>query len=119
MMRVVLKWNNAALKDRGRRFEKCQDHVDDQCAKCMTPYVPVALRKYPGSGKMLGSMTIAEPGKIVFKAAHARHGYYARVNHKHGENPNAKRLFFEYMKKKDGWSILCGAAKIVGGKPEK
>lgn len=118
-MKVVLKWNSTALKDRGRRFKKLQRYVDEQCAKCMIPYVPVALRKYPGSGKLLRSMEIAEPGMIVFNAPRAKHGYYARVNHKHGENPNARRMWFEYMKKKDGWGILCGAAKIVGGKPEK
>lgn len=84
----------------------------------MTPYVPVGLPKYKNAGKLRDSAKIEKPGKIVYTAPFAKSDYYNNVNHKRGGNPNARRLWFEFTKKKHGAAILRGAAKIAGGKAE-
>lgn len=115
-MTADLIWNKAALKVRKKRFEIAQNYVDRQCLEKMIPYVPVALPRYRNSGKLRDSGRISKPGKIVFTAPKARHGYYSTVNHKRGGNPNATRLWFETMKTKHVREILHGTSLIVGGR---
>lgn len=116
MADATLKLNKTAIKNRRKKLQKAQNYLDNELVKLMTPLVPVALKKYYRHGAMLRSMTIAEPGKIVFKTKEARHGYYSKANHAHGGNPKAKRRFFEVVKAKDGARLLAQVAKISGAK---
>lgn len=118
-MNVKLKWNRNFYKVRAKRFKQAQNYVDTECVKRMEPYVPVGRKSYHNSGKLKASVRIKEPGKIVYTAPFSRHDYYSTVNHSHGGNPNAKRLWFEVMKKESGEKILRGTAVIVGGKVKK
>lgn len=65
----------------------------------MKPYVPISPKKFKNSGNLLKSMTNPKPGKIVFTSQISRTQYYGYFKHNWSENPNAKRLWFEYMKK--------------------
>lgn len=114
----MLVWDKAALRLRQKRFEQAQSYIDRQCVEKMTPYVPVGLPRFRNSGRLRDSVRIAEPGRIVYTAPFARHDYYSTVNHEHGGNPQAQRLWFEVMKKKHGGAILRGAADVMGGKAE-
>ncbi len=79
----------------------------------MDPYVPVAKKSYRNAGKLRKSVTISSPGKIEYTAPFSRHDYYSPVDHTHGGNPNAKRLWFEVMKTNHKEQILRGAAAIT------
>lgn len=112
-MKSNLKWNKNFKKNKRKLFAEIQDHVDTQCVKRMTPFVPVALPKYRHAGKLRDSVKISKPGEIVFTAKFARKDYYAHKNHQRGGNPKAKRLWFEVMKDTDGEAILKGAKAIA------
>lgn len=105
-----------AMRTRQKRFDEAQDYVDNEALVQMTPYVPVALPYYHNAGKLRDSGKVQEPGVIVYTAPHARKDYYAEVNHAHGGNPQATRLWFETMKHYHAKQILKGAAKIIGGR---
>lgn len=117
MNRSCLTINRAEVKKLKECFRAAQRYVDNECLRCMTPYVPVGLPIYENSGKLRDSGKRLYPGKIVYTAKKARHDYYNRkVDHRHGGNPNATPLWFETMKKKHGRAILRGTAAILGGK---
>ena len=115
-MKSNLVWNKAAMKKREKTFGEAQNYVDKQCVRQMTPYVPVGRPSFEKSGRLRDSVKIAKPGKIIFTAPFAKNDYYSTVDHKHGGNPRARRLWFEVMKFQHGEAILRGAARIAGGK---
>lgn len=115
-MRAILRWNKNFGALQTARFKAAQAYIDKECVKRMTPFVPVALPKYPNAGKLLRSVKIVSPGRIYFLADHSRYSYYIRSNHKHGGNPQAQRLWFEPMKRQYKGAILRGAAAIAGGR---
>ncbi len=118
-MGVKLIWNVRTKIERQRKLEEAQNHVDADCLKYMTYYVPVGLPYYQNSGKLRDSGKIAEPGKITYTAPFCKNDYYnTSINHRHGGNPNATALWFETMKSKHKTEILREAAAIVGGKAE-
>lgn len=94
-------------------FSEMQSYVDNECIKCMTPYVPVAPTWQKNSGKLRDSVINPEPGIIKYTAPHANHAYYTPMDHSRSGNPGAQRLFFEYMKAKDGNKIRQGLSKIA------
>ena len=112
-MRVKLIWSSKTKAKRKRMFSEVQDYVDKQCVKKMEPYVPVGLPRYKNSGKLRDSVEIPTPGKIIYTAPFSKHDYYATVNHKKGGNPNALRMWFEYMKSKHGKEIRNGISAIT------
>ena len=109
-------WNQPAILARARRIKKAQNYVDRACLEKMTPYVPVALKKYKNSGRLRQSGKIHSPGRIVYTAPLARYAYYAKVHHEHGENPHGRRKWFQVMKTKYKHEIGAGAARIMGAK---
>ena len=117
-MEITFVLNRMSMRKRERLFKKAQKFVDERCIEYMMPYVPVAKSSIKGAGKLRNSVGISEPGHIVFTAPKAKVSYYAKVNHKHGGNPRATRLFFRTMKAESAETILRGAAKILGGKPK-
>lgn len=115
-MQINFVMNPMSMRIRQRQFAKAQKYIDKECIRCMIPYVPVAPESIRNAGRLRDSAGIAEPGHIVFTAPKAKVSYYAKVNHKHGGNPKATRLWFRTMKAESAESILRGAAAIVGGK---
>ncbi|MBR1750844.1 MAG: hypothetical protein IJ740_08200 [Ruminococcus sp.] len=115
-MELIFKLDPIAMALRKKRFDLAQTFIDDQALKLMTPYVPVGLPYYRNSGKLRDSGEVAEPGAIVYTAPFARSDYYANVDHAHGGNPQATRLWFETMKHYHAAEIFRGAAKIIGGR---
>ena len=85
----------------------------------MTPLVPVARSYWHHAGRLRDSVRNPSPGRIEYTAPFARHDYYATVDHRHGGNPAAQRMWFEYMKMRDAPAILRGAAAIAGGRPKR
>ena len=119
-MKTGLVMDKRRIKERKEAFKAAQNYIDKKALQFMMPYVPVGLPKYKNSGALRDSGKVSSSGVIVFTAKKARHDYYNRkVNHKHGGNPNALPLWFEYMKKKHGGAILRGVAALTGGKPSK
>lgn len=116
MADATLKFNKTAIKNRRKKLQKAQNYLDNELVKLMTPLVPVARKRFIHAGKLRDSVKIAEPGKIVYTARFARKDYYSFVDHTHGGNPKAKRLFFEVVKAEDGAHILEKTAKIAGTK---
>ena len=113
-MGAKLIWNSASKAKRKQMFSEVQDYVDKQCVEKMRPYVPVARpKKFKHSGKLRDSVKIPTPGRIVYTAPFSRSDYYSTVNHQRGGNPNARRMWFEYMKSKHGKEILRGASAIT------
>ena len=96
-----------------RMFNEMQTYADKQCIVLMTPYVPVAPSWQKNSGMLRDSVTNPEPGIIEYTAPHANHAYYTPMNHSRSGNPGAQRLWFEYMKAKDGHKIHQGLSKIA------
>lgn len=115
-MRIEFVIDHMSIKRRERLFAKAQDYIDKKCIERMEPYVPVADSRLKNSGRLLSSAGIAEPGHLVFTAPKAKVSYYAKVDHRHGENPRATRLWFRTMKAESAREILRGAAAIVGGR---
>lgn len=115
-LKTIFYWNRNFYSLQTARFKAAQTYIDKECVKRMTPFVPVALPKYPNAGKLLRSVKIVSPGRIYFLADHSRYSYYIRSNHKHGGNPQAQRLWFEPMKRQYKGAILRGAAAIAGGR---
>lgn len=111
-MTVTFSLDRHRLK---KRFGQMQNYIDSDCIRLMTPYVPVAKPFWRNAGRLRDSVEISEPGVIVYTAPHSRDDYYAYVNHKAGGNPNAVRLWFEFMKQENSARILNGAA-AAGGK---
>lgn len=118
-MKILLKLNPAAVTRRKRRLAKAQAYVDRECIRRMTPYVPVARPYWRHAGKLRDSVRNPAPGRIIYTAPFAKHDYYAPVDHSHGGNPDAQRMWFEFMKRQDGPEILRGAAAIAGGAKPK
>ena len=112
-MNATLTFDPAMLKRRTKRFEKAQDWLDNECVKRMTPFVPVGLPRFHHSGKLAASVKIVKPGVIVYDAPFARHDYYADVDHSHGGNPQAQRLWFEIMKAEELEDLRKGVAEVV------
>ena len=112
-MNVSLIWNKSTKKKYEKIFADVQSYIDKTCVQKMTPLVPVGLPRYRNSGRLRDSVRIDEPGKIVYTSPRARHDYYATVNHAHGGNPKAQRMWFEVMKSADGKAILRGASEII------
>lgn len=112
-MTAELVFNGKALRNRSKRFEKAQTWLDVECVKRMTPFVPVGLPRFHHSGKLAASVKIAEPGVIVYEAQFARHDYYAEVDHSHGGNPRAQRLWFEVMKTEELEYLRKGVAEVI------
>lgn len=115
-MVAKIVYNRTALALREKRLVKAQKYIDKECIKRMGPYVPVGLPRFVNSGKLKASATIAEPGVIVYTAPFSRKDYYADVNHAHGGNPQARRMWFEVMKAESVRPLLKGVAKIMGCK---
>lgn len=118
-MTVTLIFDARAMKHRQKNIEKAQDYVDNECVRRMEPYVPVGLPRFRNAGKLRDSAVVKQPGLIEYTAPFAEHDYYADVDHSHGGNPKAQRLWFEVMKSKERVPILMGAAKIMGCKAIK
>lgn len=116
MAEIKLVWDRKAMMQRKKRFAEAQEYVDQECVKQMTPYVPVALPRFRNAGKLRDSAAIPEPGVIEYTSPKSRSDYYSTVNHKHGGNPNATRLWFETMKHFHAKKILTGTVRILGGK---
>lgn len=112
-MKARLLLNGAALGRRTKRFEKAQEWLDKECIKRMTPFVPVGLPRFRHSGKLAASARIAAPGVIVYEAPFARKDYYAEVDHTHGGNPRAQRLWFEVMKAEELEDLRRGVAEVI------
>lgn len=112
-MNFTLIFDPAMLKRRTKRFEQAQDWLDKECVKRMTPFVPVGLPRFHHSGKLAASVKIAEPGVIVYEAPFARHDYYAEVDHSHGGNPRAQRLWFEVVKAEELEYLRKGVAEVI------
>lgn len=113
-MNITFTLDSRAMKHREERFGQAQKYIDSECIKLMTPFVPVALPYYKNAGKLRDSVENPEPGVIVYMAPKARHDYTSTVNHAHGGNPQAQRLWFEVMKAHYATAILKGTAKILG-----
>ncbi len=60
-------------------------------------------------------MTNPSPGVIEYTAPFARNDYYSTVDHTHGGNPDAQRMWFEVTKRKHAPELLNGVRNIVGG----
>lgn len=106
-----------------KMFAEMQKYADTECIRLMTPYVPVGEPRYKNSGNLRDSVQNPEPGKITYGAGVIKGGqsiawrsYYLPMNHARSGNPNAQRLWFEYMKAKDGSKIRQGLAKIAKGR---
>lgn len=117
-MTVSLIINPAALALRKLQFSKAQKYIDTECIRRMTPFVPVAQKRWRNAGKLRDSVGNPVPGVIVYTAPFARHDYYANVRHDHPRsgNPHGQRVWFEYMKARESKAILRGAAAILGAK---
>lgn len=116
MAEIKLVWDKKMLLMRKKRFAEAQNYIDNTCVEKMTPFVPVALPRFRNAGKLRDSASIPTPGKIVYTSPKSRSDYYSTVNHRHGGNPQASRLWFEVMKKRSAGQILRGTAKVLGGK---
>lgn len=114
-MQVTFTLDKTAEKLREKRFEQAQAYIDSECIRLMQPYVPVALPFWNNAGKLRDSAENPEHGVIEYTAPKARHDYYANVNHANGGNPQAQRMWFEFMKQESAGSILRGVVKIIGG----
>lgn len=112
-------WNRAMLALRKRHIAKAQETVDRECIAKMHPYVPVAKPWFANHGKLRRSVKNPEPGVIIYTARFARKDYYATVNHRHGGNPEARRLWFAYMKSKHRHEIGEAAAKAAKARYER
>lgn len=115
-MRTMLRWNRNFGALQTARFRAAQAYIDRECVKRMTPFVPVGLPRFQNSGKLRDSVQIKEPGCIIYTSPFAKHDYYSTVNHQHGGNKEAQRLWFEPMKHQHKGAILRGAAAIAGGR---
>ncbi len=116
-MNCTLIINKASVKKRQAAMDKAQSYIDSESLRLMTPYVPVGLPRFRNSGKLRDSGKVDSPGVIVYTAPKARSDYYNdKVDHAHGGNPHAQRLWFEVMKAKHCKELLRGACKITGGK---
>ena len=109
---VTLEFDRKPLD---KKLSAGQDYVDSECVRLMTPYVPVGLPYYRNSGALRDSVGIPEPGKIEYTAPLAEHDYYATVDHTHGGNPQAQRMWFDFMKHRHGAEIAKGLSEITGG----
>ena len=118
MLDMRFSWDKQSHKVSKLRLAKAQRYIDKECITKMTPYVPVAPEKIRNSGRLKNSVRNPKPGSIIYTAPLARYGYYARVNHKHGGNPQGRRKWFEVMKTKHKEEIGKGASKIIGAKLE-
>lgn len=114
-MRLRFKLDGSALKRRERLFGKAQTYIDSECIRLMTPYVPVGKPYFHHSGKLRDSVTNPSPGVIEYTAPFARNDYYSTVDHTHGGNPDAQRMWFEVTKRKHAAELLNGVRNIVGG----
>ncbi|MBP5362859.1 MAG: hypothetical protein J6Y71_07580 [Ruminococcus sp.] len=115
-VRMFLTWSSSFGTLQTARFSAAQAYIDKECVKYMTPLVPVALPKFRNAGKLLRSVKIVSAGRIYYLSEHSRYSYYIRSNHRHGGNPQAKRMWFEPMKRQYKGAILRGAAAIAGGR---
>lgn len=121
MMDVKLVWRSGFLISQKARMKSAQQYVDETCVKRMQPYVPIAPERFKKRGVVLRSVKIQTPGRIVYMTEYpktAKFAYYSRGNHKNGGNPNARRLWFNVMKRQHLNEIKQGAAKIMGAKPK-
>lgn len=109
-------WNRVELNKINKNLSAAQAYIDAQCVEKMTPFVPVGLPRFQNSGKLRDSVQIKEPGCIIYTSPFAKHDYYSTVNHQHGGNKEAQRLWFEPMKRQHKGAILRGAAAIAGGR---
>lgn len=109
-------WNRIAVRKINKRMIEAQAYIDTECIDKMTPLVPVAKPRFYNAGKLRDSVEIKEPGCIIYTAPFAKHDYYSAVNHQHGGNKKAQRMWFEPMKRQCKTVILRGAAAIVGGR---
>ena len=105
----------AAVKRREKRFEEAQDWLDGECIRLMEPLVPVALPYYHNAGALRDSAVSPQPGVIEYTAPKSKHDYYAAVDHHHGGNPQAQRMWFEVMKARHITELRDGVAKKIGG----
>lgn len=112
----ALVWNKSEISKLNKRLADAQTYIDTQCVEKMTPFVPVGKPRFHHSGRLRDSVSIKEPGCIIYTAPFAKHDYYSTVNHAHGGNPQAQRLWFEPMKRQYKGAILRGAAAIAGGR---
>lgn len=117
-MEVTFELDRKAMRHRERRFAQAQQFIDRECVQRMTPYVPVAKAYWHNAGRLRDSVQNPQPGVICFTAPFARGDYYADKNHKSSGNPAARRMWFEFMKRRDAAAILRGAAAIVGGRAD-
>lgn len=106
-------WNPAALVKRKKALANVHDYIDKAVVEKMTPYVPVALERFPNSGKLRDSVKITQPGTIVYTAPFARQRYYDRKEHPFTANPLGRGFWFEYMKKQHKAEIEAGANEIM------
>ena len=113
-MTCTLVFDPHSLRRRQKNMEKAQTYVDTECIRCMAPFVPVGLPRFHNAGRLAASAEVRTAGLIEYTAPFAEHDYYAEVDHSHGGNPRAQRLWFEVMKHESCKPILIGAAKILG-----
>nr|DAE06835.1 MAG TPA: Minor capsid protein [Siphoviridae sp. ctXBp18] len=112
-MEVTLTFNKGFKGRRQQMFAEMQTFIDTACIEKMQPFVPVARSFYKNAGKLKASVRNEQPGLIEYTAPRARHDYYAAVNHAHGGNKQAQRMWFEYMKSRGSRDIAEGMAAIA------
>lgn len=123
VIEVTLKWDKGFLTRWNRKFTAMQAQLDKSCMKYMTQYTPVGADKYPNSGKLAGSISNPEPGRIVYPGGPVKNGmsiakksYYTPMNHLRSGNPQATYRWFETMKAKDLSRIRREVAQAGGTK---
>lgn len=122
MIKVKLNWSKAFSLIWKRKFSRMQTQLDKSCMKYMTQYTPVGADKYPNSGKLAGSISNPEPGRIIYPGGPVKNGmsiakksYYIPMNHLRSGNPQATYRWFETMKVKDMNKIRSEVSR-AGGK---
>lgn len=124
MIEVTLKWDKTFAPRWNRKFTAMQTQLDQSCMKYMTQYTPVASAKYANAGKLAGSISNPEPGRIIYSGNSrafggqpvSRHAYYTPMNHLRSGNPQATDRWFETMKAKDMNKIRSEVVKAGGFK---
>ena len=123
MMDVKFSWSKSFPARRSGKLNAMQAQLDKSCMKYMTQYTPVASDKYANAGKLAGSISNPEPGRIIYSGNSrtfggqpvSRHAYYTPMNHLRSGNPQATDRWFETMKAKD-INKIRSEVSMAGGK---
>jgi hypothetical protein len=121
-MEAKFSWNKAFASRWNGKFTAMQTTLDKSVMKYMNQYVPVASNKYRNAGKLKGSISNPEPGRIIYQGSGktfsgepiSRHAYYTPMSHLRSGNPQATHKWFETMKVKDLNKIRSELSKAGG-----